>query len=69
MSALTDSLTRRIAELSAHQAELQSRADVEKGKVQDQINALITARGLLVRSPEIEPVFLTLSMLKLLPKE
>jgi hypothetical protein len=68
MSALTDRITKRIAELSAHQAELQARADVEKGKVQEQINALINAKGVLEASPEIEPTFLTLSALQLLPR-
>lgn len=69
MSALTDQITRRIAELSAHQAEIQARADAEKTKVQGQINALISARDVLERTPEVEPVFLTLNALNLLPKE
>jgi hypothetical protein len=69
MSALTDSLTKRIAELSAHQAEIQSRADVDKAKVQEQINALINAKGILERSPETEAVFATLTALDLLPRK
>lgn len=66
MSALTDRLTKRIAELSAHQAEIQSRADVEKAKVQEQINALIEAKGALESDPAVEAIFVKLTALNLL---
>lgn len=69
MSALTDSLTKRVVELSAHQAEIQARADKEKAAVQQQINALLAAKAVLEADPAAEVAFLTLSTLKLLPRE
>lgn len=68
MSALTDLLTKRIADLSAHQAELQARADREKAAVQQQINALISAKDLIEKDPQVEVTFTTLTALKLLPR-
>lgn len=66
---LSDSIRKRIAELSAHQAEIQARADLDKAKVQTQINALTDALDAIVKDPTIEPVFLQLVSLNLLPKD
>ena len=67
MSALTDQLQKRVVELSAHQGEIQARADKEKDAVQQQIEALLMAKSVLEKDPSAEVAFLTLSALKLLP--
>lgn len=59
-------LAKRIAELSAHQAEIQARADKEKAAVQEQINALIEAHDMLEKDPQVEAVYLKLAALKLI---
>lgn len=59
-------LAKRIAELSAHQAEIQERADKEKAAVQEQINALIEAHDMLEKDPQVEAVYLKLAALKLI---
>lgn len=67
MSALTDSLQRRVVELTAHQGEIQARADADKASVQSQINALLAAKAAIERDPTVETVYLTLLSLNLLP--
>ena len=69
MSALSNLLQRRIADLSAHQAELQARADKEKAEVQQQIDALLAAKAVLDKDPTVEATFVALSSLKLLPRD
>lgn len=66
---LSDVIQKRIAELTAHQGEIQARADKEKAAVQVQINALIDADAALAKDPTIETVYLKLAQLKLLPQQ
>jgi hypothetical protein len=53
-----DRVTKRIAELSALQGELQARADKEKALVQSQINALVDIQTALQKDPALEGLYL-----------
>lgn len=65
MPDMSDVIDARIAELRAHQSEIQTRATKEIAKVQAQIDALTGAQ--LVLTPEVETAYLTLATLRLLP--
>ncbi len=58
-------VVKRIAELQAHQTEIQRRAAAEVADAQRQIDALTTALGLL--TPDVEQVFDTLLLMRLVP--
>lgn len=58
-------VTKRIAELSAQQREIQTRADRDKAGVQVQIDSLLAIQSALQKDASLEPVVLTALSLNL----
>lgn len=56
MAEFKDAVTARLAELHAHEAELQARMAREIASVQAEIEALRTMDGVMSAQPELEAV-------------